>query len=87
MKTTKLSAILLFAILSSCTKKETVKSILIENTLDFKRTSETIELSASFLNETDVNTVGIRDAETGEFQITQTVHGSTGFWSLYWHTE
>jgi len=75
MKTTKLIAgLLCVTMFSSCAdKKENTKSILVKNTLDFERTSETIELSKSFLNVTDLNTIGIRDAETKALQITQTV--------------
>tara|TARA_R110002049_G_scaffold175528_2_gene342825 strand:+ start:1725 stop:2900 length:1176 start_codon:yes stop_codon:yes gene_type:complete len=60
-------------IIFSCHEKENPKSILVKNTLDFEKTFETIELSKGFLGVTDLNTIGIRDAKSGELQITQTV--------------
>ncbi|MFY0713664.1 DUF4861 domain-containing protein [Seonamhaeicola sp. NFXS20] len=61
------------AIFSSCNQKENLKSIVIKNTLDFERTSETVELTKSFLKVEDLNTIGIKDAESGKLQVTQTV--------------
>ena len=74
MKTTKLFAVLLCAtIFSSCEKKENTKSILVKNTLDFNRAHETVELNRSFLDSVDLNTIGIRDTETGTLLVSQTV--------------
>lgn len=76
MKTTQLFAVLLCAsIFSSCEKKEDKKnkSVVIKNTLDFERASETIELSKTSLDSVDLNTIGIRDTETGTLLVTQTV--------------
>jgi len=65
--------IVVTALLLSCVKEEKNKFITIKNTLDFERKSETIELAKTFLNVTDLNTVGIRDTETGELQVIQVV--------------
>ena len=67
-----LAGIFCAAILSSCNQKENTKSIVV-NTLDFEKTFETVELTGAFLNVTNLNTVGIRDAENGALQVTQTV--------------
>lgn len=74
MNTTKLIiSLFCVSIIFSCKQKENTKSILIKNTLGFEKTFETVELSKAFLNITDLNNIGIRDAESGELQITQTV--------------
>ncbi|KJD37230.1 hypothetical protein PW52_02010 [Tamlana sedimentorum] len=60
-------------IFSSCNQKENIKSIIVKNNLDFERSHETVELTKSLLNVEDLNTVGIKNAETGTLQVTQTV--------------
>ncbi|XCF07826.1 DUF4861 family protein [Tamlana crocina] len=72
-KNTIWAGVLCAALFSSCNQKENTKSIVVKNTLDFERTSETVELSKSFLKVEDLNTIGIKDAESGELQVTQTV--------------
>ncbi|MCB4798821.1 DUF4861 family protein [Neotamlana laminarinivorans] len=72
-KNTLLVGALCAAIFSSCNQKENIKTIIIKNNLDFKRTFETVELSKEFLNVEDLTTLAIKDAETGTLQITQTV--------------
>lgn len=72
-KTTILAGVLCAALFSSCNQKENTKSILVKNTLDFERNSETVELTKAFLKVEDLNTVGIKDAESGALQVTQTV--------------
>jgi len=67
-----LAGIFCAAILSSCNQKENTKAIVVKNTLDFEKTFETVELTAAFLDVTDLNTVGIRD-DKGTLQVTQTV--------------
>ncbi|MDD7887834.1 DUF4861 family protein [Flavivirga sp. 57AJ16] len=62
-----------FIIISSCIKKEKPITILVKNTLDFKRTFETIELSKIDLNVVDLSNIGILNTETGQLQITQLV--------------
>jgi hypothetical protein len=68
-----LASVFCAAIISSCNQKENKKAIVVKNTLDFERTFETVELTSAFLNVTDLNTVGIRDAENGTLQVTQTI--------------
>lgn len=72
-KATIWAGVLCAALFSSCNQKENTKSIVVKNTLDFERTSETVELSKAFLKVEDLNTVAFKDAESGELQITQTV--------------
>ncbi|MDO5980021.1 DUF4861 family protein [Flavivirga spongiicola] len=74
MNTYKLVTCLLVAVLfSSCSNKEKTPSILVKNTLDTERSFETVELTKSLLNAEDLAMIGIRDKETGQLQITQTV--------------
>ncbi len=68
-----LACILGATLLSSCNKKDNTKSILIKNTLDFEKTFETVELTKEFLDVTDLTTIGIRDSNNNELQVTQTV--------------
>lgn len=72
-KATIWAGVLCAALFSSCNQKENTKSIVVKNTLDFERTSETVELSKAFIKVEDLNTVAFKDAESGELQITQTV--------------
>lgn len=60
-------------IFSSCNQKENIKSIIVKNNLDFERSHETVELTKSFLKVEDLNTVGIKNTQTGTLQVTQTV--------------
>ncbi|GAA3557344.1 DUF4861 family protein [Snuella lapsa] len=57
----------------SCSQKAKTPSILIKNTLDITRAFETVELTKSDLNIEDISSIGIRDAKTGQLQITQLV--------------
>ncbi len=68
-----LACILGATLLSSCNQKDNTKSILIKNTLDFEKTFETVELTKEFLDVTDLTTIGIRDSNNNELQVTQTV--------------
>lgn len=58
---------------SSCKQKEDVVTVLVKNTLDFERASETVALSKSDLKIENIASIGIRNAETGQLQITQLV--------------
>lgn len=74
MKTAKIFTCLLsLIIVASCSRKEKTPSILVKNTLDIARSFETVELTKSFIKVEDLTTLGIRDAETGQLQVTQTV--------------
>lgn len=74
MKTAKpLSLILFLVFLSACAQKKADKIIVVKNSLDIERTFETVELTKDFLGVDDLSTIGIRDIETNELQITQTV--------------
>ncbi|MBJ6368083.1 DUF4861 family protein [Snuella sedimenti] len=74
MNTVKHSFYLLGLItIFSCSQKAKEPSILIKNTLDVARTFETVELTKQFLNIDDLSVIGIRDVETGQLQVTQTV--------------
>jgi hypothetical protein len=49
------------------------KSILVKNSLDIVRISETVELTKDFLKVEDLDNLGIRDVVTGEIQVSQLV--------------
>ena len=59
-------------IMTSCVS-ENKKTIVVKNTTNMERSFETVELTNSFLNIEDLSVIGIRDKETGQLQITQTV--------------
>lgn len=61
------------ALLSSCNNKEEATIISVKNTLPVERTFETVELTKSFLKVEDLSTVGIRNTETKNLELTQTV--------------
>jgi len=73
MNTYKTLTFLLITVLFSCQEKETHTIVTVKNTLDIERTFETIELSKSFLNVEDLSNIGIRDVDTKQLQITQSV--------------
>lgn len=56
----------------SCAQ-EKQKSIAVTNSLDFKRHTEVISLSKEQLGVTDLNSIGIKDVESGDLQVTQLV--------------
>lgn len=60
-------------ILISCSQKPDVKLLHIKNTLAIERSFETLELTADFLKVADLSSVGIRDVESGQLQVTQLV--------------
>ena len=59
-------------IMSACVQKNR-KSILVKNSLDIVRFSETVELTKDFLKVEELNDLGIRDVITGELQVSQLV--------------
>lgn len=73
MKTSKLFYLLALATVCSCVEKETNTTIVVKNTLDLERSFETLELTKEFLEVTSLDSLGIRDIETGEIQVTQAV--------------
>lgn len=74
MVTKKMTQIVAIAMIcSSCSQKDSIKTITVTNTLDFERTFETVELSKELLKVDDLSTIGIRDSNTKKLQLTQTV--------------
>ncbi|ALJ03731.1 hypothetical protein APS56_00555 [Pseudalgibacter alginicilyticus] len=59
--------------LSACSQKNADKTIVVKNSLDLERTFETVTLTKDFLKVEDLSNLGIKDIETNELQITQTV--------------
>lgn len=59
--------------LSSCAEQEKVKTITVTNSLDTDRSSETVELTKDFLKVDDLSNVGVRNAQTKELLVTQTI--------------
>lgn len=57
----------------SCTQNEKKITLIVKNTLDIERSSETVELTSNFLKVDDLSSIGIRDVETGQLQIIQLV--------------
>ncbi|TGV04755.1 DUF4861 family protein [Flavivirga rizhaonensis] len=68
-----LFSVLAIVFLSACSPKKTDKIIVIKNPLNVERTFETVELTKDFLKIEDLSIIGIRDVETNELQITQTI--------------
>lgn len=63
-----------FVLLSSCEEKaKKIPTIVVKNTLDIERTFETVELTSEFLKVEDLDLVGIRNIETGQLMVTQTL--------------
>ena len=56
----------------SCAQEKQT-TIAITNTLDFSRNTEVISLSKEKLRVSDLNSIGIKDVESGELQVTQLV--------------
>jgi hypothetical protein len=74
MKTAKsLFLILLLVCLPACSQKKANKIIVVKNSLDIERNFETVELTKDFLGVDDLSIIGIKNLETNELQITQTV--------------
>lgn len=68
-----LSYILIVFHLISCGQEKKNTTITIKNSLNFKRTFETIEIKKTSLNVDDLESIGIKNLETGNLQITQLV--------------
>lgn len=74
MKASKVCLLLIFiSALLACNQKKAELSIKIQNTLDFERKLETIELSKSFLNLEDLESYGVKDLKTNEILISQCI--------------
>ncbi|MBD0835685.1 DUF4861 domain-containing protein [Aestuariibaculum suncheonense] len=61
------------ALLTACSKKEKPLTIKVQNTLNINRDFETVELSKTFLKTESLDNIGIRNTNTGNHVITQTV--------------
>ena len=59
--------------MTSCAQKNIQKSIRVTNNLSTERSFETIELTTAFLKVDSLNSLGVKDALTGELKITQLV--------------
>jgi hypothetical protein len=74
MKTFKKFLYLLFiACFISCKQENRNTIITIKNSLNFERTKEVIEIKISSLHLDDAATIGIKNQETDELQVTQLV--------------
>ena len=68
-----LSYIICALVITSCSQKEKSQVIIIKNSLNVERSFETVELTNDNLKVDDLTAIGIRDAESGDIQITQTI--------------
>ncbi|MBJ7883005.1 DUF4861 domain-containing protein [Gelidibacter salicanalis] len=59
--------------LSACTEQEKAKSITVKNDLDTPRSFETVELTKDFLKVDDLSNIGIKNSETQELLVTQSI--------------
>ncbi|WP_092466865.1 DUF4861 family protein [Winogradskyella thalassocola] len=74
MKITKNSiSLLLIVLLCACAQEKKSTIISVKNTLDFERSFETVEIKKALLNVDNLNTIGLKDVNTGELQVTQLV--------------
>ena len=73
MNTIKTLIFLFITVIFSCQEKEKYTTVTVKNTLDIERSFETVELSRNQLKGHDLSHLIIRDAITGEAQLTQTV--------------
>lgn len=60
-------------IFSSCSQKNVGKFIVVKNSLNLERTSETVELTKEFLNVDSLTNIGIKEVSSGKLAITQLV--------------
>lgn len=65
--------LLTISLLFSCSEEKKQTIITVKNSLDFERTFETIEIKTTSLNIDDFSIIGIKNAKTGELQVTQLV--------------
>jgi hypothetical protein len=75
MKIRYATAILSLMVLLStaCSEKKSPTTITVKNVLDRERTTETVELTKAMLKVEDLSSVGIRNMETNQLEIIQTV--------------
>lgn len=59
--------------LSSCSKEQKGRFIVVKNTLTVERSFETIELTKEFLKVSDLTNIGIKDITSNELLVTQLV--------------
>lgn len=69
----KLYYLLVVSLLISCSQQKKLVEFSIQNTQDFERTFETVEIKKSVLKTNDINSVGIKDVKTGTLLVTQLV--------------
>jgi len=69
----KITCAMIVLLFSSFQSKEENKTITVKNTLNVNRSFETVVLTKEFLKIKDLSTLGIRDKESGELLLTQTV--------------
>lgn len=73
MNIKKISFLIIVSLLFSCSNNEENTIITIKNSLEFARDFETVELNKSDLNLESLTNVGIRNTESKELEIIQTV--------------
>ncbi|WP_255535064.1 DUF4861 family protein [Cellulophaga sp. E16_2] len=59
--------------LQSCEPEKSTSIFVVKNELNVERSFETVELSKEFLADKDLNTIGVKDVETGKLQVIQLV--------------
>jgi hypothetical protein len=69
----KVFVVFLLVLFSSFQSKEESFTIIVKNKLPFDRSFETVVVTKELLKNIDLSTLGIRDKESGEFLVTQTV--------------
>ncbi|MEM9649241.1 MAG: DUF4861 family protein [Bacteroidota bacterium] len=65
--------LLVALVIVSCSSEKELPIITVENTLDVDRSFETIELTKEFLGVETLTNIGIRDSQTSQLEVTQTV--------------
>jgi len=74
MKITKnCISLLLIGLLFSCAQEKNSTIISVKNTLDFERSFETVEIKKALLKVDNLTSIGLKDVNTGELQVTQLV--------------
>ncbi|GAA4232845.1 DUF4861 domain-containing protein [Postechiella marina] len=68
-----LFTIIIISFLTACSQKKSALLIKVQNTLDIERTSETVELSKSFLKVENLASYGVKNVKTNKVLISQLI--------------
>ncbi|WP_282030175.1 DUF4861 family protein [Winogradskyella eximia] len=66
-------SLILIVFVFACEQEQKSTIISVKNTLDFERSNEIVEINKSLLDTDDLSTIGFKDVNTGELQVTQLV--------------